>query len=80
MIKKQIREGVRGPLDEPLRGHPLHYELSGYRSLRVRTHRVVYAVNDHDRTIDVVFVGRRRDVYEELRELLLNSPPQASPR
>ena len=73
-IKKEVREGLRRLLGEPFLGHPLHDELSGYRSLRVRSHRVIYAVNDDDRTLDVVFVGRRRNVYEELRELILNLP------
>lgn len=73
-IKKEVREGLRRLLGEPFLGHPLHDELSGYRSLRVRTHRVIYAVNDDDGTLDVVFVGRRRNVYEELREHVLNLP------
>jgi len=58
-------------LQTPLAGHALHFELAGYRSYRVRTHRVIYSVNDDEATLDVVFVGRRRTVYEELRELLL---------
>ena len=75
-IKKDIREGVRRLLNDPLLGHLLHDELSGFRSLRVRTYRVIYQINDDDTTLDVVFVGPRRNVYEELRELLLNLPEQ----
>ena len=75
-IKKDVREGIRRLLSDPLLGHPLHDELSGYQSLRVRTYRVIYQINDDDTTLDVVFVGPRRNVYEELRELLLNLPEQ----
>jgi addiction module RelE/StbE family toxin len=75
-IKKDIREGIRRLLNDPLVGHPLHDELSGYRSLRVRTYRVIYQIDDEDTTLDVVFVGPRRNVYEELRELLLGLPGQ----
>jgi addiction module RelE/StbE family toxin len=73
-IKKDIREGIRRLLNDPLQGHPLHDELSGYRSLRVRTYRVIYQIDDEDTTLDVVFVGPRRNVYEELRELILGLP------
>jgi mRNA interferase RelE/StbE len=75
-IKKDIREGIRRLLNDPLLGYPLHDELSGYRSLRVRTYRVIYQIDDEDTTLDVVFVGPRRNVYEELRELLLGLPGQ----
>ncbi len=75
-IKKDIREGIRRLLSDPLLGHPLHDELSGYRALRVRTYRVIYQINDEDTTLDVVFAGPRRNVYEELRELLLGLPGQ----
>ena len=70
-IKKVIREGIRTLLQTPIAGHPLHFELAGYRSYRIRTHRVTYTVNDDEATLEVVFVARRRTVYEELRELLL---------
>jgi mRNA-degrading endonuclease RelE of RelBE toxin-antitoxin system len=70
-IKKEIREAIRALLRTPLNGHPLHFELSGLRSYRVRNHRVIYRINADDCTIDIVFVGPRRDVYEQLRDLLL---------
>ena len=69
-IKKDVREGIRTLLQMPLAGHMLHFELAGLRSHRVRSHRIIYAVNDAEMTLDIVFVGRRRTVYEELRELL----------
>lgn len=70
-IKKDVREGIRTLLHTPLAGHMLHFELSGLRSHRVRSHRIIYAVNDDEAALDIVFVRRRRTVYEELRELLL---------
>ena len=70
-IKRDIREGVRVLLASPLAGHSLQFDLSGYRSYRVRTYRIVYQVNPDEGTLDVVFVGPRRTVYEELRALLL---------
>ncbi len=69
-IKKEVREGVRRLLGEPLSGHELHYELAGYRSLRIRSYRIVYQINEKDSTVDVLLVGPRRTIYEELRALL----------
>jgi mRNA interferase RelE/StbE len=71
LIKKEVREGVRSLLDNPLLGYVLHDELAGYWSLRVRGYRIIFRPNDDESTVDVVYVGPRRSVYEELRTLLL---------
>lgn len=76
-VKQEIREAIRTLLQFPLSGHVLQHELSGFRSFRVRTYRVIYQINDQDRTVDVLFVGPRRNVYEELR-LLLEGPSQGN--
>jgi len=71
LLKKEGREGIRLLLDNPLMGYALHDELAGYWSLRVRTYRIIFRPNDDESTVDVVYVGPRRSVYEELRALLL---------
>lgn len=71
LVKKEVREGIRSLLDNPLLGYALHDELAGYWSFRVRMYRVIFRPNDDESTLDVVFVGPRRSVYEELRTLLL---------
>ncbi len=70
-IKQEIKDGIRMLLTSPLAGHQLQLELSGYWSYRVRTHRVIYQINEEETAVDIVFVGPRRNVYEELRALLL---------
>jgi mRNA interferase RelE/StbE len=70
-IKRSIREGIRMLLENPLAGHELRLELSGFRSLRIGGYRVIYQVNDGERCIDVYHAGRRRDVYENMRDLLV---------
>jgi mRNA-degrading endonuclease RelE of RelBE toxin-antitoxin system len=70
-IKREIREAIRELLSAPLLGHPLQLDLSGYWSHRVRTHRIIYRINDDNTTLDSVFVGPRRSVYEQLRALLM---------
>lgn len=69
-IKQEVRETVRTLLSSPLTGHELQYELSGYRSCRVRSYRILYRINDEAGTLDIVYVGPRRTVYEEFRALL----------
>ena len=70
-VKREIREGIRALLVSPLSGHSLQFELAGLRSYRVRTYRIIYRVNDDESCLDIVLVGPRRNVYEELRTLLL---------
>jgi len=72
-VKQEIRQAIRTLQNTPLTGHPLQQELSGFRSFRVRTYRIIYGLNDEARTIDVVFVGQRRNVYEALLSFLRRS-------
>lgn len=69
-VKQEIREAIRLFVDSPLSGHVLQQELFGYRSFRVRTYRIISQLNDEARTIDIVFVGHRRNVYQELFSLV----------
>ncbi|HJR77639.1 MAG TPA: type II toxin-antitoxin system RelE/ParE family toxin [Nitrospiraceae bacterium] len=73
-IKQEIRDGIRTLLNNPLAGRALHSELSGYWSYRIRTYRVIYEVNEERSSLDVIFIGPRRNVYEELRAFLLEQP------
>lgn len=70
-VKQEIKEGIRELLISPLAGHALQFELAGLRSYRVRTYRIIYRIHDDESCLDIVFVGPRRNVYEELRTLLL---------
>lgn len=71
-VKREIREGIRELLVTPLAGHALQFELAGLRSYRIRTYRIIYRIHDDESCLDIVFVGPRRNVYEELRSLLLS--------
>ena len=69
--KRMIRNGVRTLLENPLQGHELHLELSGFRSYRIKNYRVLYQINHQEGFIEVYFVGHRRNVYESFRALLI---------
>jgi mRNA-degrading endonuclease RelE of RelBE toxin-antitoxin system len=70
-----IREAVRGLAQDPFQGHMLVLELTGYRALRVSRYRIIYRVQEDIRTVDVQFVGPRKNVYEAFRTLLEQSLP-----
>jgi mRNA-degrading endonuclease RelE of RelBE toxin-antitoxin system len=69
-VKQEIRTAIRTLLSTPFLGRELQFELSGYHSYRVRTYRIIYRINDDDAMLDIVFIGPRRTVYEELKALL----------
>ena len=58
-------EFIFGPLVENPRrvGKPLREELVGLRSARRGDYRVVYAIVEDTRRIEVVHIDRRSDVY-----------------
>lgn len=70
-VKREIKAGVKALLVTPLAGHALQFELAGLRSHRVQTYRIIYRLHDDEACLDIIFVGPRRNVYEELRTLLL---------
>lgn len=70
-IKQEIKAAIKELLLIPLAGHALQFELAGLRSYRIRTYRIIYRLNDDESCVDIVFVGHRRNVYEELRTVLL---------
>ena len=70
-IKRDIRDAIRGLLLDPLAGKPLQWELAGFRSLRVRQYRIVYRLGEATASIDIVFVGVRKTIYEELQAMLM---------
>ena len=58
-------EFIFGPLaDDPQRvGKPLRGELVGLHSARRGDYRVIYGVVEDSRTVEIVHIDRRSDVY-----------------
>lgn len=67
-----IRRAVRPALDSlarnPSLGEALHGELQGWFKFRVRRYRIIYGLDRARRTLNVLAVGHRRSIYEELAE------------
>jgi mRNA interferase RelE/StbE len=68
--KKLIKQALTELRQNPYMGKDLHEELSGFKSLRVKQYRIIYNINEEKKIIQVYQIGRRRDVYEQLKRLL----------
>ncbi|WP_078327641.1 type II toxin-antitoxin system RelE family toxin [Mycobacteroides salmoniphilum] len=64
-IAAACAEFIFGPLaDNPQRvGKPLRGELTGLHSARRGDYRVIYLISEQARTVDIVHIHRRSDVY-----------------
>ena len=68
--KKLIKSGLDELHQNPYLGDDLQEELSGFKSYKIKRYRVLYAVDEEKEVIRVYYVGQRRDVYEQFRDLL----------
>jgi mRNA-degrading endonuclease RelE of RelBE toxin-antitoxin system len=64
-VAAAVAEFITGPLlDKPrVVGKPLTNELTGYHSARRGAYRVIYRIDDEARTVHVVRIDHRSDVY-----------------
>ena len=68
-LPPQVKRGVRSAL-RPAIGEPLQDELDALRKYRAHRLRLVYRLNRKKRIVDLLVVGQRRTIYEEVAELL----------
>ena len=45
-------------------GKPLRYSFKGHRRLRVSDYRIVYRIDSNSKTVIIVAIKHRKDVYE----------------
>jgi mRNA interferase RelE/StbE len=64
-VAAAVTEFLTGALlDNPHRvGKPLRRELSGYHSARRGAYRVIYRIDEPERTVHVVRIDHRADIY-----------------
>jgi mRNA interferase RelE/StbE len=74
-VKHSIRQALRALSVNPDAGEPLRRELEGLWKYRVRRFRIVYAIDRAHRIIQIVAVGHRRGIYEEVAEQLRRTKP-----
>ena len=68
-LKKKIRASLKIVLSEPYSGKALMDELSGLRSLRVSSFRIIYRIQEPEQ-IELVAIGPRERIYEETFRLI----------
>jgi mRNA interferase RelE/StbE len=54
----------------PYLGKLLEKELSGYLSFRAKRYRIIYKVEEDTKTIEIHYIGHRKDIYETFGDQL----------
>ena len=67
-IKPVVKAKIEKLRDNPFSGKYLEKELSGYLSIRAKRFRVIYKIKDNDQTVEIHYVGHRKDIYELFKE------------
>jgi len=71
-LRKKIRASLNMILSEPNSGKALMDELSGLRSMRVSSFRIIYRIRNAEQ-IELVAIGPRDRIYEETFRLIQKS-------
>jgi mRNA interferase RelE/StbE len=71
-LKKKNRACLKMILSEPNSGKALMDELSGLRSMRVGSFRIIYRIRNAEE-IELVAIGPRERIYEETFRLIQKS-------
>lgn len=66
--KRLIKEAIEKRLmvDPIGLGKPLRYSLKGHRRLRVSDYRIIYRIEPNIKTVVIVAIKHRKDVYEDV--------------
>ena len=72
-LKPIVKSKMESISANPYMGKLLEKELSGYLSFRAKRYRIIYKVAEDAKTIEIHYIGHRRDIYEifgdQLRKL-----------
>ncbi len=70
-LSKSVKERLKKAIEKKLIlnpiefGKPLQYSLKGLRRLRVEDYRIIYQIDLDIKTVLIVKIGHRKEVYEE---------------
>jgi len=67
-VKRPVKAALRAISTNPALGTPLERELKGLCRFRVRRFRIVYGIDRPRKTIRVMAVAHRRQVYDDLAD------------
>jgi mRNA interferase RelE/StbE len=63
-LKKKVKASLKIILSEPYSGKTLMDELSGLRSFRISSFRIIYRIKEPEQN-ELVAIGPRERIYEE---------------
>ncbi len=63
-LKKKVKASLKIILSEPYSGKALMEELSGLKSFRVSSFRIIYRIKEPEQ-IELVAIGPRERIYQE---------------
>lgn len=72
-IKPLIRQKIETLREDPFLGKPLERELTGYYSLKSKKYRVIYRLDHPGKTIQIHYLGYRKDIYDLFKQLITES-------
>ena len=67
-LKPLVKRAIELLAQEPHTGKRLERDLAGYLSLLAKRYRVVYRIDESTRTVEIHYLGHRRDIYEVFAE------------
>jgi mRNA-degrading endonuclease RelE of RelBE toxin-antitoxin system len=70
-IKTIVKSKIQSLQDNPFVGKSLERELAGYLSLSTKRFRIIYKIKEKDRTVEIHYVGHRKDIYELFKEAIV---------
>jgi len=68
--KRLIKNAIELLQQNPQCGDDLQEELEGFKSFKPKRYRILYTIDDQKKTIQIYYVGHRKDVYHQFRLLL----------
>ena len=69
-IRRSLKAAIRALSNNSELGDPLIKELHGFWKYRVKRFRIVYAIEHRRKILQIIAVGHRRGIYEEVSELI----------
>ena len=69
-LKPIVKAKIEYISGNPYRGKLLEKELSGYLSFRAKRYRIIYKVEEDTKTIEIHYIGHRKDIYETFGDQL----------
>lgn len=67
-VEERIKKEVSGLASNPEKGK--HLRHCNFWSLRVGDHRAIYEIKKQEQKVIILFVGHRKNVYDDLTKLI----------